>query len=109
MRLTDSSEELTRQRIQIWLALFKGEWFANILAGIPYLKNDNNTTQILGAVNKKIFDSVIREGIQTRKGVVTLLSYYSVLDTSSRTITVSFKASTVTGEIVNVEALPITL
>lgn len=102
MRLTTSMQELSRQRVQIWLGLFKGEWFANIIAGIPYLKNPNNPEQLLGVTNKDTFDLAIKTGITTRSGIVELLSYSSTLDNATRVITISFEASTETGEIVSV-------
>ena len=66
MRLTANTEELSRQRVQIWLGIFKGEWFFNIVAGIPYLANDNNPVQLLGVgTNKDAFDREIKEGINS--------------------------------------------
>jgi hypothetical protein len=107
MRLTANTEELSRQRVQIWLGIFKGEWFANITAGIPYLVNDNNPEQLLGVTSKATFDLFIKTGITTRSGIVDLLSYSSTLDNSTRTLTISFEASTETGEIVSVDNVTI--
>ncbi len=102
MRLTNTVEELTRQRVQIWLNIFRGEWFANVLAGIPYLRNDNNTIQLLGATSKETFDLFIREGITTRVGILRLASYTSVLDKESRFLSISFEAVTETGDLISV-------
>lgn len=100
MRLVTSTEELSRQRVQIWLGIFKGEWFYNIVAGIPYLANDNNPEQLMGiGTNKDAFDRAIKEGIVTREGIVELESYSSTLNNSTRTLTISFEASTLTGTI----------
>jgi hypothetical protein len=107
MRLTTSIEELSRQRVQIWLGIFKGEWFVNILAGIPYLSNDNNPEQLLGVTSKETFDLAIKTGITTRSGIVELLSYSSTLDNSTRVITISFEASTETGEIVSINNITV--
>jgi hypothetical protein len=107
MRLTTTVQELTRQRVQIWLGIFKGEWFANVLAGIPYLANDNNPVQLLGVTSKDTFDLAIKTGITTRSGIVELLSYSSTLDKASRQISISFEASTDTGEIVSINNITV--
>lgn len=109
MRLTTSVEELTRQRVQIWLGIFKGEWFYNILAGIPYLANDNNPEQLLGVTDKNVFDLAIRTGITTRAGILDLTSYNSVLDRSLRTLTISFSATTETGDIITINDVTISV
>ena len=101
MRITANTEELSRQRVQIWLGIFKGEWLFNTVAGIPYLANDNNPEQLLGAGdNKDAFDRDIKEGIVTRQGIIELTSYTSTLDNSTRTLTINFGATTVDGPIV---------
>jgi hypothetical protein len=107
MRLTTTVQELTRQRVQIWLGIFRGEWFANVLAGIPYLANDNNPVQLLGVTSKDTFDLAIKTGITTRSGIVELLSYSSTLDKASRQISISFEASTDTGEIVSINNITV--
>lgn len=107
MRLTNNTQELTSQRVDIWLSMFRGEWFYNILSGIPYLANDNNREQLLGNTNKGIFDIAIRTGITTRQGIQRLDSYESILDPARRTLTVSFSATTQSGEIVNVQNIEI--
>lgn len=109
MRLTTTTEELTRQRTQIWLGMFKGEWFANVLAGIPYLANDNNPQQLLGTSNQRIFDLAIKTGITTRAGIVELNSYSSSLDKVTRILTIAFEATTETGEIVTVDDVTISV
>lgn len=109
MRLTVSIEELSRQRVQIWLNLFKGEWFANITAGIPYLANDNNPEQLLGTTTKDVFDLAIKTGITTRPGIVEIVSYTSSLDNPTRTLTINFEATTETGEIVRVTDITISV
>lgn len=107
MRLTNTIEELTRQKVQIHLATFKGEWFANILAGIPYLANNNNPEQLLGKADKRFFDVAIKTGILSRDGIVDLTSYESVLNKNTRGITVSFKATTESGDIVSIDNVEI--
>lgn len=109
VRLTATREELARQKVQINLSTFKGEWFRNVLAGIPYLKNDNNPVQLLGATTKEVFDLHIKAGIVSRQDIVDILTYNSVLDKVERTLTISFTASTITGSTVSTTNLIISL
>jgi hypothetical protein len=107
MRLTQNIQESSRQQVLIDLSTFKGEWFFDIQAGIAYLKNDNNQEQLLGTSDKSLFDVAIKGSITSRENIVEILSYSSVFDRQARTLTVSFEATTNTGEVVSVEALPI--
>lgn len=107
MRLTANNQELAAQRVSIRLSMFKGEWFANILEGIPYLRNDNNTTQILGKSTKEVVDIYLREGILSEPTIETLDIYTSTLDRSTGGLSVTFEAITTSGETLSVSDLPI--
>ena len=87
--------------------MFKGEWFANILEGIPYLRNDNNTTQILGKSTKEVVDIYLREGILSEPTIETLDIYTSTLNRSTGELSVTFEAITTSGETLSVSDLPI--
>ena len=107
--LTSNIEESSKQQVLIWLSVFRGEWFANTLAGIPYLNNDSNSEQLMGTSNKSLFDVTIREGILTRENIQRLVSYESVFNRAQRTLTVSFSAITDSGEVVTVEDISVTV
>ena len=107
MRLTSNIEESSRQQVLITLATFKGEWFANILAGIPYLVNDENTEQLLGDTETINFDIAIKNGILTRENITSLTTYSSSFDRKERILTVSFTATTNKGEVITVQDLTI--
>ena len=100
MRLTETVEENTRQRVAITLGAFRGEWFKNILYGVPYIENDNNPINILGKADKDLFDSQIKQAILSREGVSGLISYSSTVDKINRTVSVSFVAKTDTGSLI---------
>lgn len=102
LRLTKTVQENTRQRVLITLNTNKGEWPFNISFGIPWLKNENNNTQLLGKTSKNIIDSAIKKAILTRQGIVSIEQYSSTLDKVTRRMTVNFKALTETGDIITV-------
>jgi hypothetical protein len=109
MRLTSNIEESSRQQVLINLATFKGEWFANILSGLPYLKNDNNPEQLMGQTETLNFDIAIKEGILSRENITSLASYTSEFDRQERVFTVSFTAITNTGEVITVDDLSVVI
>ena len=75
IRLTKSVEELTRQQVSITLNAFRGEWRFNIDFGVPYLANDNNQTQLLGAGdNTNLLDLAIKDAILSNEGCLLYTS-----------------------------------
>lgn len=98
IRLTESIEEVVRQKVSIALRTYRGEWFANIEQGVPYLENDNNPIQILGKTSKTVFDTTVRSEILEVQGVTNVTYYESTLDRVNSTITISFQATTKSGE-----------
>ena len=100
MRLTENTQENTRQRVVIVLNTNKGEWDFNISFGVPWLKNENNNIQLLGKTSKNIIDSAIKKAVLTREGIVSISEYSSTLDKITRVLTVNLKAITESGEII---------
>jgi len=92
LRLTTNDGEVTRQRINITLNTFRGEWDFNINYGIPWLENANNTVQVLGKTSKNILDYEIKSAILNTEHVRSLVSYTSVVDPYERKATINFSA-----------------
>lgn len=109
MRLTKNIPESSRQQVDINLKTFKGEWFANILAGIPYLANDTNPIQLLGVTDKAFFDTIIKSNILARENVKEIKDYTSVLNKSKREIVIDFVAVTLTDEEIAFVNIPIAI
>jgi hypothetical protein len=107
LRLTENQEQTTRQKVQIYLGMFRGECFWSILEGIPYLANDNNNTQLLSknTTDKRFVDVVIKQAILEREGIIGITSYSSFLDSVNRKLSISFSANTVSGEIITIDEL----
>ena len=79
VQFTDTTEQSSRQQVLISLSTYRGEWDFNILAGIPWLENDNNNIKLLGKVDKRLIDSYIKEDILNRENITEITSYESVL------------------------------
>lgn len=101
MRLTANIEECVRQKVEITLRTFKGEWDFNILFGVPYLENDNNPTQLLGKTSKAFFDITIKTTIESVEGIVQVLDFESTLTQPEGLLTINFKATTESGEVLD--------
>ena len=92
IRKTQSLAEVVRQKVEIALRGFRGEWAFNIDAFPPYLENDNNPIQILGEATKPVFDSYIVEEILNVEGVNRLSSFNSVFNPFTGVISINFVA-----------------
>lgn len=97
LRLTATLEELTRQRLSIRLKLFQGEWKFDETLGTPYFQT------IYGKSTKIAADLAIKTVILDTEGVIRLTDYTSVVDKSTRKLTVNFSCIVESGEIVTVE------
>lgn len=105
LRLTETQEEVTRQKCQISLSTYKGEVFWDIDAGVPWLANDNNPIQLLSksTTDKRFVDVVLQANILNREGIIGISSYESVWDKPTGKLTITFTATTETGEPISVE------
>jgi hypothetical protein len=102
MSLTKTIEQSSKQQAIISLNTYRGEWDFNILAGIPWLINENNTTQVLGKSTKALIDTVVQEDILNRENITEIISYESILNKSTRVLTISFEALTNQGSVISV-------
>lgn len=82
--------------VRIAINTFRGEWFLNTDAGVPYFQN------ILGrkvVATTAEFDSVIRAAILAVEGVNRVVSFESSFDHRNRVYEVSFTVDTEYGPI----------
>ena len=84
----DTNGLLARQAVVMTMRTFRGEWFKDILYGVPWIENDNNSVAILGKTPKSIFDSYVRKGILSNDEILSIISYSSELDPYSGKITI---------------------
>ena len=100
--LTDTIEQSSKQQTLISLSTYKGEWDFNILAGIPWIKNENNNISVLGKGTKQLLDSLVQQDILDREDIVKIVEYTSVLDKSTRALSLSFTAETTEGSTITI-------
>jgi hypothetical protein len=79
------------QSVETRLKLLTGEWFLDFTVGTPY------STQVVGKYTQATADAAIKARILATQGVVSLISYSSTLNRSTRTLTVSARVDTVYG------------
>lgn len=89
-----SDEAAIVQAIRIRMQFFKGEWFLDLDAGIPFfqsvlVKNPDNAT----------LDYVFRKALLETPGVLSVLSLSARVDRSIRRLFVSYRVDTSLGEI----------
>jgi len=99
IRLCDTVEELTRQRLEITLRTFLGEWFANTEFGVPYFQS------IYGKGTKGATDVAIKNVINSVDGVTKLIYYKSTVDKALRKILIDFKVVGESGEIISLQGI----
>ena len=74
------------------LALWTGQWFLDFTEGTPY------ATQILGFHTQSVYDNALITRLLGTTGVVSLSSYQSQLDASTRRLTYSAVLNTQFGQ-----------
>ena len=95
----DTKEVSARQSTTITLRTNRGEWFRDIAYGIPYIKNENSSVQLLGSKDKGIFDSYLKEGMLSADEVISIISYQSTVEPITGRLTVNATLETETGQI----------
>lgn len=98
-RLCETVEDLARQKVYVTLSVNRGSWKFNVNFGVPWLENDNSSTQILGKVPRGVVDGYIQQAILSRTGVTSIREYTSVWDKVAGTMDIEFKAGTEEGVI----------
>jgi hypothetical protein len=83
----DAVAQAVKTRLLLWL----GEWFLNLEEGTPYMQG------ILGKYSKEVADTTIQERVLDTQGVLNIENYESILDTTNRSLSVSFTLNTIYG------------
>lgn len=82
-----------RQRLQMRLRLWAGEWFADTSVGVPWLL-------FLGVKGAQaLAESTLRRAITTCPGVASLDAFTFTLNTRTRAATLSFRVTAATGDV----------
>lgn len=88
--LQDTPETVS-QAVRTRLALWTGEWFADISDGTPW------DTEVLGKYTSLTRDAVIKERILGTAGVVSIDEYTSIFDGNTRALSVVATITTAYG------------
>lgn len=92
--LLDTIQEAVRQRLQIVLNTFQGEWFLNTTFGIPYRQ------RILGkGLTKTEIDAIFLNKITQDPDVIKVLSFFSTYNSIKRGYDLTFEVLTVEGKL----------
>lgn len=82
------------ERLRGRLTLWQGEWFADLAVGVPFL-------DFLGQKGAlALADATLRAAITTCPGVASLEAFAADVDAATRRGTVTFRARTTDGEVV---------
>jgi hypothetical protein len=101
-----------RQRNQVALKTFQGEWFLDIRDGVPYIRSTTGDRPILGQLDYSLneIEQILREKILDVPGNTSIFEYSQTLskDENKTVLSVDYTVMTdlgpvqVTGEIFNV-------
>ena len=75
------------QHVELNLSLFKGEWYLNETAGIPYFEYI-----LIKKPYRPLIEQLIRNAIRATKGIKDIISLTLDYTKSTRELTVNFKA-----------------
>lgn len=89
--LVDTPEAVA-QAVMTALKLFRGEWFIDISAGVPYL------TKVLGFGTMTEYDFEIQDAITGTTGVVEITDYASYYNPSTRGVSIQATINTLYGQ-----------
>lgn len=87
-----NSSAAVAQAVLTALELFQGEWFLDNQAGVPYMQ------QILGYNTQSLYDIILKQVIFNVQGVTGIVSYTSVLNPTTRKLTVTATINTQFGK-----------
>jgi hypothetical protein len=89
-----------KQALCIALRTFRGEWFLNSEAGVPYYQNILVKNPVISEIN-----SLLKVAILQVANVEKLLEFSSTWDTAARELSVSFRVDTTFGPVTVEETL----
>lgn len=93
--ITSSEEELIKQKIELRLKRFLGEWFLDVTKGLPFFESILKKNPDLNLINSLIKNEITQEA--------TLTSFKSSVNTVTRKIEIDFEATTQLGDQVQVQ------
>lgn len=86
-----NSPEAVAQLVITALKLWRGEWYLDTTAGVPW------STQVLGMNTKPLYDNAIQTVIRGVQGVTGIIAYSSSLNATTRELSIQVTISTAFG------------
>jgi len=87
-----NSPECVAQAVKTRFELWQGQWFLDTKEGTPYIQS------VLGKQRSEVYILAIRERIQTTKGVLSILSFDTNNDGTTRRVTFTATIDTIYGQ-----------
>ena len=82
------------QSVKLHLQFFKGEWFLDLDAGIPYFQD-----VLIKNPDPNLLQSVFRNALLAIPGVLEIISLSLAIDNETRTLAIDMRLSTDVGEL----------
>ena len=95
VRLTKTNAEEVRQKVEIRLKTFRGEWFANVRAGLPYFQSMFGKN-----ITKSFIDTQIKTTVLKTSGVTSMKEFSSSINPKTREYSANIKVITDEGVVV---------
>jgi len=93
--------DIVAQRIDLRLSLFRGEWFDDEDAGVPYYQ------QILvSAPRSRLVESIFRQEILATEQVEAIKTFSMTIDKTTRSLALEFVAASEEGDVALSEVYP---
>jgi len=89
------------QHLRSRLRTFFGEWFLDISVGVPYFEQI-----LIKNPNPVSVDSILKKEILETDGILELLTFDLDLNPTTRELTLTFQARTITGSVDFSEVIP---
>lgn len=86
------SPECVAQAVKTRFELWRGQWFLDLTEGTPYVQS------VLGKQRSDVYILAIRERIQDTPGVMSILSFDTNYDGTSRRVTFTSSIDTIYGQ-----------
>ena len=93
--------DVVRQLLVVGLRLFRGEWYLEEDAGIPYYQD-----VLTNAPSSRVIEALFRQAILSTDEVESLTSFTMTIDRASRRLDVDFTAVSSEGEVEVSEVFP---
>jgi hypothetical protein len=97
LRIIPEKSEAVAQRLKIKLLFFKGEWFLNTEFGVPFYQRI-----FTKGITKGQVDNIFRNQILDTDGVLSIITFESTFNNSSRAYSLTFSCKVESGEIVTI-------